>query len=91
MIELPLSRKLPVSALAAAFKEVTNSYKFFWFMAILNAVHTTRNPIISVDALLANMIARLWYPVHYFRLSFGKQDRLGDIVLGSRRLFRNYG
>lgn len=27
------------------------------------------------------MVASVWYPVNYFRLSFGKQDRLSQIVL----------
>lgn len=27
------------------------------------------------------MIASVWYPTNYFRLSFGKQDRLGQIAL----------
>ncbi len=27
------------------------------------------------------MIANVWYPVNYFRISFGKQDRLGNIAL----------
>ena len=26
------------------------------------------------------MLASIWYPTNYFRLSFGKQDRLGNIV-----------
>lgn len=26
------------------------------------------------------MVANAWYPIHYFRLSFGKNDSLFDIV-----------
>lgn len=35
---------------------------------------------IPLDALLARMVASVWYPTNYFRLSFGKQDCLGSVV-----------
>jgi len=80
-ISLPPSPSLPISALAASFKEVTNSYKFYWFLAILESVReNNKGGIFVLDSLLARMIASVWYPVNYFRLSFGKQDRLGNIA-----------
>ncbi len=27
------------------------------------------------------MIAEIWYPINYYRLSFGKQDKLGEVVI----------
>lgn len=80
MTMLPSSSTLPVSALAASFDEVTNSYKFYWFLAILEQVRETQTRTIPLDALLARMVASVWYPTNYFRLSFGKQDRLGSVV-----------
>ncbi|WP_298982685.1 HNH endonuclease domain-containing protein [Caldilinea sp.] len=80
MIPLPSSSVLPVSALAASFDEVTNSYKFYWFLAILEQVRETQTRIIPLDILLARMVASVWHPTNYFRLSFGKQDRLGSIA-----------
>jgi hypothetical protein len=80
MTTLPLSPPLPVSALAASFDEVTNSYKFYWFLAILEQVRETQRRVIPLNILLARMIASAWYPTNYFHLSFGKQDRLGSVV-----------
>lgn len=80
MTPLPSSSTLPVSALAASFDEVTNSYKFYWFLAILEQVREVQIRTIPLDALLARMVASVWYPANYFRLSFGKQDRLGSVV-----------
>jgi hypothetical protein len=80
MVTLPPSSRLPVSALAASFDEVTNSYKFYWFLAILEQVREVPARFIPLDALLARMVASVWYPTNYFRLSFGKQDRLGNVV-----------
>lgn len=81
MINLPISKNLPVQYLAASFDNVTNSYKFYWFLAILEYIRENQSLIIPVDNLLARMIAGVWYPTNYFRLSFGKQDRLGQIAI----------
>ena len=80
MVNLPHSSKLNIAPLAASFNNVTNSYKFYWFLAILESIKLSSNTIILVDALLASMIASVWYPLHYFHLSFGKQDRLGEFA-----------
>jgi len=85
-VSLPPSPSLPVSALAASFEEVTNSYKFYWFLAILESARENKGRVFTLDSLLARMTASVWYPVNYFRLSFGKQDRLGNItaILGEK-------
>jgi hypothetical protein len=80
MDPLPPSSRLPIPALAASFEQVTNSYKFYWFLAILDQVREAQVRFMLRDALLARMVASVWYPTNYFRLSFGKQDRLGNVV-----------
>lgn len=77
---LPSATHLPISALAAAFENVTNSYKFYWFLAILESVSENNGRIFSLNSLLAHMTSSVWYPVNYFRLSFGKQDQLGKVI-----------
>lgn len=79
-MNLPLSSNLPIECLAASFSNVTNSYKFYWFLAILEHLREHQSRNMSVDDLLARMVAGVWYPAHYFRLSFGKQDQLGTIA-----------
>ncbi len=81
MADLPTSSELPVEHLAACFNNVTNSYKFYWFLSILESVRTSQTRIIPINDLLAQMVANVWYPSNYFRLSFGKQDRLSQIAL----------
>ncbi|GIV81899.1 MAG: hypothetical protein KatS3mg051_1253 [Anaerolineae bacterium] len=80
MVELPESNRLPIAPLARVFNNVTNSYKFYWFLAILDTVKARRGRTIAIDHLLANMIANAWYPLHYFHLSLGKQDQLGQVA-----------
>lgn len=80
MIDLPNSDTLPIEKLSSSFDHL-NSYKFFWFLAILEHVREKQSRTISVDSLLSRMVAGVWYPTNYFRLSFGKQDRLGQLAL----------
>lgn len=75
---------LPVQALAGGFRYVTNSYKFYWFLSILEQISKFQSPKIFVDDLAAEMIVLAWYPVNYFNLAFGKQDKLSDAVKSLR-------
>lgn len=78
---LPKTSLLKIEYLAASFNNVTNSYKFYWFLAILDHVRETQERTIPIPHLLARMVANVWYPTNYFRLSFGKLDRLSQITL----------
>jgi len=78
---LPRAQSLPVEHLSVSFDNVTNSYKFYWFLAILDHVRNKQTRVIPVRQLTAHMVANVWYPTNYFRLSFGKQDRLGQIAV----------
>jgi len=78
IVVLPDSQELDIASLAAVFANVTNSYKFYWLLAILESLTLSPSAIISIDSLLARMITQVWYPIHYFRLSLGKQDRLAQ-------------
>lgn len=81
MVNLPEFNFLPVEFLATSLDNVTNSYKFYWFISILEHIQHNQSRTIPIDDLLAHMVANVWYPANYFRLSFGKQDRLGQITL----------
>jgi hypothetical protein len=43
-------------------------------------VKARRGGVLAIDALTAQMVAAVWYPHSYFRLSFGKQDQLGKLA-----------
>lgn len=84
MIDLPVSNWLQTTPLSAGFGNVTNSYKFYWFLAILESVRADDDRTVPIDNLLVRMITNVWYPLHYYRLSFGKQDRLGAVASALR-------
>lgn len=79
---LPASPSLLVDHLVAGFGDVTNSYKFYWLLAILEQLPDAADSILPIDRLLAQMVATAWTPaVVIFRLHFGKQDQLGELAL----------
>lgn len=79
-MELPNTGDVDVSSLSKVFNETTNSYKFYWFLAILDSLQKTGNPRISMQDLSLQMVATVWYPLDYYKLSFGTQDQFREIA-----------
>lgn len=73
---LPQNNKLPIKTLSGIFDTKTATYKFYWFISLLDIVVKERKTKISFWEIIAGMVADSWYPIHYFRLSFGKSDSL---------------
>jgi hypothetical protein len=76
---LPSSKNLNIAALSRLFEDTTNSYKFLFFMSLLDILRRryfdASNPI-SFEDLIIEMLANAWYPHTFFRLSFGSQDKI---------------
>ena len=85
-MQLPQSDTLTTKALGNIFKDTSATYKFFWFVSILQIHARTDCEKISVWDLVIRMVANAWYPIHYFRLSFGKSDSLFSIVMEIHRI-----
>lgn len=83
---LPQSDILTTNRLGKIFSNTVATYKFFWFVSIMQIHAKTDNPRISVWDIVIRMVANAWYPIHYFRLSFGKSDSLFDIVKDLQRI-----
>ncbi|WP_167852138.1 HNH endonuclease domain-containing protein [Hymenobacter elongatus] len=80
MSQLPESNAVNVAALSAVFADTTNSYKYYWFLAILDSLRDNSNPRISMHDLSLRMLASVWYPLDYFKLSFGSRDSFKPIA-----------
>lgn len=78
---LPQSDILTTKRLGNVFSNTTATYKFFWLVSILQIHAKNDTPRINVWDIVIRMVANAWYPIHYFRLSFGKSDSLFDIVM----------
>jgi len=76
---LPPSDKVDVSVLSLIFDKTTNSYKYLFFLALLDILKRRRFDIlspISFEEIIVEMLANAWYPHNYFKLSFGTQDQI---------------
>jgi hypothetical protein len=80
------SEKLITGKLGGVFRNTAASYKYYWMLSILQIFTKTEERRIDVRRILVRMVANAWYPVHYFKLSFGKVDSLFDIAVSLQRL-----
>lgn len=76
---LPTSNSTSTNQLSAVFKSTTATYKYFWFLGILDFVEKGNYEIYKEDIYL-RMISRAWHPINYFNLNFGIWDGLGQIL-----------
>jgi len=78
-MDLPFNKKLPINCLAACFNNTAATYKFYWFLSIIQAVENGTKSIWKKD-LFARMISNAWYTVNYFHVSFGSQDLIQQAI-----------
>jgi len=74
-MNLPVSNNLPINKLASVFGSTSATYKFYWFIALIELVEEG-NIEISKRKIFSRMISNSWYTINYFHISFGKQDNL---------------
>ena len=85
-MQIPQSDILTTNRLGNIFSNTVATYKFFWFVSIMQ-IHAKMGTLkISVWDIVIRMVANAWYPIHYFRLSFGKSDSLFDIVMELQKI-----
>lgn len=79
MNKLPFSPNINNKALASVFNYTSATYKFYWFLGIIEEVEN-ENKEIEKERIFARMIANAWYPIQYFKLSFGSQDKIAELI-----------
>lgn len=90
MSKLPLplfasAGSLNTQPLQKVFKRTTATYKFLWFLAILDLVKeseptASRNLVFSTQDICARMVAKSWLPTQHFKLSFGCWDSITKVI-----------
>jgi hypothetical protein len=63
-----------------AFQNTTNSYKYYWWMAILRLVKAKGDANISLDDVVFEMLTLVWFPINYYKISLGKSDQLTKYI-----------
>ncbi len=77
--ELPDSGILNVLALSQIFEATTTSYKYLFFLSILDLLKKEQfkaSLSLSFESIFVEMLVNAWYPHSQFRLSFGKKDQI---------------
>jgi len=78
-MKFPSSGILPIHFLAACFNKTVATYKFYWFLSIIQELETGKVNI-NKKTLFARMLSNSWYTANYFNLSYGKSDILKNQI-----------
>lgn len=74
-MEIPSSKVLTTNCLSRVFNSTVATYKYYWFISILEIYVGTETSRIKLWDIIISMIANAWYPVHYFVFRLGKMIR----------------
>lgn len=80
-MQIPQSQILTTRYLNRVFDKTVATYKYYWFLGILDLYVKQGKTRMNVWDIMITMVANAWYPVNYFRLSFGKSESLYDAIL----------
>lgn len=78
-MKLPYSNDLDLTKLAGVFKSTAATYKYYWFLSLIEACEEGKVTIAKKE-MFARMLANAWYTVNYFHVSFGTQDLIQQSI-----------
>lgn len=87
-MQIPQSTILTTRHLNRVFDNTVATYKYYWFLGILDLYVKQGKTRMNVWEIMVSMVANAWYPVNYFRLSFGKTESLYDAILTLQREYK---
>lgn len=71
-----------IAKLSSSFNNVTNTYKHYWFWSIIELLQENPKSGYSFEEIGFKMLELVWYPLTFYKLSFGKQDSFVSIAQG---------
>ena len=81
IMNIPQSNTLTTRHLNRVFDKTVATYKYYWFLGILDLYVKQGKTRMNVWEIMISMVTNAWYPVNYFRLSFGKSESLYEAIL----------
>ena len=85
-MQIPQLDSLSTNRLSRVFNNTVATYKYYWLISILNLYVSSGKTRLSIWDVVISMVANAWYPIHYFRLSFGKSDSMYVAIQKIREL-----
>ncbi|WP_460194379.1 HNH endonuclease domain-containing protein [Thermosynechococcus sp. FA-CM-4201] len=89
---LPSSESLDIATFSRLLDDTTNSYKFLFFISLLDILSSRLFEVtspISLKDLAIEMLVNAWYPHSVFRLSFGLRDMVTEKLNSLNLTFDN--
>ena len=80
-MNIPQSNILTSRYLNRVFDKTVATYKYYWFLGILDICVKQGKTRMNVWEIMISMVANAWFPVNYFRLSFGRSESLYETIL----------
>ena len=84
-MQIPQSHILTTRYLNRVFDKTVATYKYYWFLGMLDLFVKQGKTRMNVWEIMVTMVANAWYPVNYFRLSFGKSESLYEAILALKK------
>ena len=78
---LPQNRNILTNKLSSVFNNTTASYKFYWFISLLQLFAERGDRKIPIKDILVRMICNAWYPINYFKISDEVDWKMIDAIL----------
>ena len=85
---IPENKDLSTNKLSSVFNNTAASYKFYWFISLIQLFSDRRENTIPVRDILIKMICNAWYPINYFMLNFGYSDKLNENIFLIQKLLK---
>lgn len=79
MMNLPYDDRLDIGKLSRIFDKKSESYKLFWFKAIMKRLVAGERQMRFAD-LIDDMICEAWYMVTEYHLNLGPSDAIEEVV-----------
>ena len=80
MMQIPQAAGLATGTMNRVFSNTAATYKFYWLLSLPDMHVKERQTVMPALDVASRMVAYAWYPVEYFRLSFGKSDSMAQII-----------
>lgn len=84
-MNFPSDKYIDTRVLTQIYNNTVATYKYYWFISILDIAVKEQRQQISFWEIIVGMVAEAWYPIHYFRLSFGKADSFYTQIIEIQR------
>lgn len=87
-MKIPQSDILSTARLSQIFANTSATYKYYWFISILDLFVKKGMTRMTVWDILIGMVANAWNPVCKFHLSFGKSEVLYASILKLQKKYK---